>query len=408
MVEAAISTPKKAREVASRYTSSSSSSWSPSSLTSRRSQSVERRRPGTSGTTGTAASSGKVLLSSTTTRSLSVSFQGESFWVTVNKAKPTNVVPAPKLVVPRKSVLDHSASSPRGVLNSRGQVSFIRPASPNKVSTVPSSSSRGVSPSRLRNGASPNGFSSSSSNEPSILSFVVDVKRGRVGENRIVEAHSLRLLYNRLLQWRFVNARADADLSLQKSNAENCLYDAWASTTKLRESVSAKRRGLQLLKHKLKLTSILKEQMIYLEDWAILDPVYTSSLSGAIEALKASTLRLPVVDGAKADVLKVKDAVCSAVDVMKAMASSICLLLPKVGHVNSLVVEVANLSGKEHALLDECRDLFSMITAMQVINKIFTRAGMMLRADRCAYFDLAFNTYDDWSYAKSQDWKLMF
>ncbi|XP_020213882.1 QWRF motif-containing protein 2 [Cajanus cajan] len=307
--------------------------------------SPSRRRPATP----TSASSGKVLLSSTTTRSLSVSFQGESFRITVNKAKAaTNAVSAPK---PRNS----PSHSPRGgVINSRGQVSFTRPASPNKAS----SATRGLSPSRLRNGASPN--------EPSILSFAVDVKRGRVGENRIVEAHSLRLLYNRLLQWRFVNARAYLHLSAQNSNAQNCLYGAWASTTKLRESVCAKRRELQFLKHKLKLISILKEQMMYLEDWAILDQVYTSSLSGAIEALKASTLRLPVVDGAKADVLKVKDALCSAVDVMKAMASSICLLLPKVVHVNSLVVEVSNLSTKEHALLDQWKDLLSMVTAMQV------------------------------------------
>lgn len=39
--------------------------------------------------------------------------------------------------------------------------------------------------------------------------------------------------------------------------------------------------------------------MTYLEDWALLDRGYSSSLSGAIEALKASTLRLPVVSGAK-------------------------------------------------------------------------------------------------------------
>lgn len=39
--------------------------------------------------------------------------------------------------------------------------------------------------------------------------------------------------------------------------------------------------------------------MIYLEDWAILDRVYSGSLSGATEALKASTLRLPVFGGAK-------------------------------------------------------------------------------------------------------------
>ncbi|KAK8465384.1 hypothetical protein PHAVU_009G070600 [Phaseolus vulgaris] len=288
MVEAAISTPKKL----------SSSPRSPSPFTPKRSHSVEQKRPGTSGSARTTSSSGKTFSNSSTTRSLSVSFQGESFWITVNKAKPTtnNIVSSPKLVAPRKSALD-GASSPRGVINSRGQVSFIRPASPNKVSNaVPtsSSSSRGVSPLRLRSGASYNGFNK----EPSILSFAVDVKRGRVGENRIVVAHSLRLLHNRLLQWRFVNARADSDLSVQKSNAESCLYDAWASTTKLQESVRAKRRELQLLKHKLKLVFILKKQMVYLEDWAVLDEIYISSLAGAIKALKASTLRLPVVDGA--------------------------------------------------------------------------------------------------------------
>ncbi|KAK7352471.1 hypothetical protein VNO80_17893 [Phaseolus coccineus] len=357
MVEAAISTPKK-------LSSSSSSPRSPSPFTPKCSHSVERKRPGTSCSPRTTSSSGKVFSNSSTTRSLSVSFQGESFWITVNKAKPTtNIVYSPKLITPRKSVLD-GASSPRGVINSRGQVSFIRPASPNKVSNaVPtSSSSRGVSPLRLRSGASYNGFNK----EPSILSFAVDVKRGRVAENRIVEAHSLRLLHNRLLQWRFVNARAHSDLSVQKSNAESCLYDAWASTTRLQESVRAKRRELQLLKHKLKLVFILKKQMVYLEDWAILDEVYMSSLAGAIKALKASTLRLPVVDGATADVCKVKDVICSAMDIMKAMGSSMCLLLPKVGYVNSLVVEVANLSTKEHVLLDECRRFLSMVTTMQV------------------------------------------
>ncbi|WVZ06134.1 hypothetical protein V8G54_019480, partial [Vigna mungo] len=134
---------------------------------------------------------GKMLPTSAITRSLSMLFQGESFWITTNKAKPTtNVISSPKLVVPRKLPLD-DASSPRGVINRRGQVSFIRPASPNKVSNAMpafSSSSRGVSRLWLGNGAS--------YNEPVVLSFVVDVKRGRVGENRTVEAHSLRLLHN--------------------------------------------------------------------------------------------------------------------------------------------------------------------------------------------------------------------
>ncbi|KAI4316631.1 hypothetical protein L6164_024595 [Bauhinia variegata] len=275
-----------------------------------------------------------------------------------------------KNVAPKKWVLDSPISSPRGVINSRGQFSpirgAVRPASPSKLATPsPTSSMRGVSLSRVRNGVAST-LSNTLSNAPSILSFAVDIRRGKIGENRIADAHLLRLLYNRLLQWRFVNARADATLSAQTLNAEKSLYDAWLATSKLRESVRAKRAELQLLKQKVKLISILKKQITDLEDWALMDRRYSSSLSGAIEALKASTLRLPVVCGAKADVLRVKDAIFSALDVMQAMASSVCLLSPKVENVNSLVVDVANLRAKELVSLDDCKDLLSIIAAMQV------------------------------------------
>lgn len=39
--------------------------------------------------------------------------------------------------------------------------------------------------------------------------------------------------------------------------------------------------------------------MSYLEDWSHIEKHHSSALSAAIKALKASTLRLPVVDGAK-------------------------------------------------------------------------------------------------------------
>jgi hypothetical protein len=42
--------------------------------------------------------------------------------------------------------------------------------------------------------------------------------------------------------------------------------------------------------------------MTYLEEWGLVDQDYCSSLSGATEALKASTLRLPVVAGAKVSI----------------------------------------------------------------------------------------------------------
>ncbi|OMO70720.1 hypothetical protein COLO4_28521 [Corchorus olitorius] len=272
-----------------------------------------------------------------------------------------------KLSGPEKFGIDSPSSSPKGAVNSRGQLSPIRgpvrPASPSKlgVSSI-SSPVRGMSPSRVRNGLVGN-----SVNTPSILSFAGDViKMGKIGENKVYDAHMLRLLHNRLLQWRFVNARADAALSSQKSNAEKSLYNAWITTSDLRESVRAKRTELQMLRQNLKLISILKEQMIFLDEWDVLDHDYCNSLSGATEALMASTLRLPVVGGARADIPKLKNAITSAVDVMQAMASSICSLLPKVTQINSLAVELRNLSANEFALLDQSKELLSTIAAMQV------------------------------------------
>ncbi|CAN6450304.1 unnamed protein product [Victoria cruziana] len=195
---------------------------------------------------------------------------------------------------------------------------------------------------------------------------LVDVRKVKKGANLIEDAHLLRLLYNRHLQWRFVNARADVALATRTSKAERTLHNAWTTTSKLRDSVTFRRIKLQQLRQHAKLTAVLQGQMALLDEWSVLDRDHSCSLSGAIEALKASTLRLPVVGGAKADVQDVKEAVGSAVDVMQTMGSSICHLLSKVEGMNTLVSELADVASQGQALLDECRDLFSTVATLQV------------------------------------------
>lgn len=104
--------------------------------------------------------------------------------------------------------------------------------------------------------------------------------------------------------------------------------------------------------------------MIHLDEWTTLDMDHLNSLLGVTAALKATTLRLPVIGGARvctlqffrshcpaifmdfvcltiinvlnfvlclqADVLKLKEALSSAVDVMQSMTSSVCPLSIKV------------------------------------------------------------------------------
>ncbi|KAL1207881.1 QWRF motif-containing protein 9 [Cardamine amara subsp. amara] len=277
----------------------------------------------------------------------------------------------------RKIFVDSPVSSPKGsqLFPKR---ELIRPASPSKFGMTVASSSprgtsiaRGISPSRglvpLR-GMSPSGRMSPlrvRSSPPLNLNFAVDAKE-KIRENGVSDAHLLRLLHNRLLQWRFANARANAVISAQKMRAEKRLYNAWISISKLYDSVRAKRIELQHLKQNLKLISILNRQMGYLEEWFVMDRDYTGSLVGAAEALKGSTLCLPVDCGAMVNVQSVKDAICSAIDVMQAMASSICLLLPKVGKISCLTAELGRVNVKEQGMLDMCRDLLNTISALQV------------------------------------------
>ncbi|GAA0171770.1 hypothetical protein LIER_41217 [Lithospermum erythrorhizon] len=254
---------------------------------------------------------------------------------------PLSTSPSSKFIAPsklRKYASDTVLSSPRTMSSSpiRGGA---RLASPCKLVTPRTSSPlRGFSsPSRVRNAVST--INNNFTDTPSVLSFSVDVRRGKVGENRIFDAHLLRLMYNRHLQWRFVNARAEESLLVQRHIVEKNLRGAWIMISNLRDTVTKKRHRLQLLRRKLKLASILKGQIRCLEEWASLDKGHCISLLGAIEALKASTLRLPVVGGATADIQSLKDAVGSAVDVMQTMLSSIHSYLPKVFLISSFFVK---------------------------------------------------------------------
>ncbi|MQM10220.1 hypothetical protein Taro_043110 [Colocasia esculenta] len=271
----------------------------------------------------------------------------------------------PKLVPVKKSSVDSPTMSPRTVSSPlRGP---IRCSSPSKVVASPARAM--ASPSRMRSSGAlaatvPIG---QPGNAPSIISFAAEVRRAKKGENKIEEAHSLRLLHNRYLQWRYVNARATSSLTVQSGNAEKNIHNAWITTTEMRDSVTIKKIKLHLLKQDMKLASILKEQMSYLEEWSFLDREHSTSLSGAIEALKASTLRLPVVGGAKANLRDVKDAIGSAFDVLQTMISSTGAVLLKVEEISSLVSELAKLAGQEQALMDQSRDLLCSVASNHVL-----------------------------------------
>lgn len=138
----------------------------------------------------------------------------------VSKNEGYKIMSPSKQIGVKKILNDRPISSPtsRGISSPlRGG---LRSASPSKALSVSTNSPlRGVSsPARTRNGSVTTMTNNLS--PPSILSFAADVRKGKVGENRVADAHELRLLYNRHLQWCFVNARAEVACFVQTETAE--------------------------------------------------------------------------------------------------------------------------------------------------------------------------------------------
>uniref|UniRef100_M4EXX6 QWRF motif-containing protein n=1 Tax=Brassica campestris TaxID=3711 RepID=M4EXX6_BRACM len=269
-------------------------------------------------------------------------------------------------MIPRKISVD-SLALPSKVVSTtmipkREQITrpWMFGMTPTASSPRGASIARGLTPSR---GISPSGR---------MVSPLRVRKKEKSRENGGVadDPHLLKLLHNRLLQWRFANARASPVFSAQKMTTEKRLYNSWISISKLYDSVRAKRIKTQRLQLNLKLRFILNRQMENLEEWLVVERDYVSSLVGAAEGLKGSTLCLPVDCVAKVNGQSVKDAISSAVDVMQAMASSICMLLPKVGKISCLAADLARVNIKEQEMLDVSRELLNTISALQVTASI--------------------------------------
>ncbi|CAD5319349.1 unnamed protein product [Arabidopsis thaliana] len=261
----------------------------------------------------------------------------------------------------RSSFSSSSSSNSRGMSPSRG-VSPMRGLSPvGNRSLVRSSTppSRGVSPSRIRQTAQ------SSSTNTSVLSFIADVKKGKKA-TYIEDVHQLRLLYNRYSQWRFANAGAEGVSYVQSLIAEETLYNVWHAISDLRDLVTTQRICLQQLKLEIKLRSILNDQMVCLEDWAMVEREHISSLAGAIGDLEANTLRLPLAGGTKADLGSLKLAMSSALDVMQSMGSSIWSLHSQMEEMNKLVSDLAVIAKTENFLLDKCENLLASTAVMEI------------------------------------------
>ncbi|XP_038972773.1 QWRF motif-containing protein 6-like [Phoenix dactylifera] len=194
----------------------------------------------------------------------------------------------------------------------------------------------------------------------------MDLKKGKKALNHQEDIHSLRLLHNCNLQWRFINAKAQAAVNARTIAAEISLYSHEAKLSELRDSVAVKRIELEKLKRERNLQAIVEDQMPYLDQWTGLEGDHSSSLSGAIKVLQDASLRLPVIGDVKADISELVEVLKSVLDILEESSSCVGRFLPQVEGVEDIISDLAMVVSRERALFEEFRYLISMVHELQV------------------------------------------
>ncbi|KAK4256334.1 hypothetical protein QN277_009215 [Acacia crassicarpa] len=162
----------------------------------------------------------------------------------------------------------------------------------------------------------PTGKVKSNSNGVSkVLKYFRQKKMSSVEEDK---HHRFRILHNRLLQWRFVNARAHAAMVNVKKASEMNLFNVCLMILMLRKRILEKKMGRQNVKHIMKIHEMVNPQLCLLNEWEKMETKYEQHIKRLIRKLSALSICLPFLD-IKADVDSLHQAIKAALEVMESM-----------------------------------------------------------------------------------------
>ncbi|MCO5610452.1 hypothetical protein L7F22_064690 [Adiantum nelumboides] len=211
---------------------------------------------------------------------------------------------------------------------------------------------------------------------PGLLSLNFETRKNKQATCQQEEAHDLRLLHNRWLQWRFVNAQAQLATNMQAATAECLLHNCFLRTSDLRMSVASKQGERNKFKQADKLDSVLSTNAEKIKEWETLLPGHASTLTGLMNALEATAVRVPLIGGPKIDIQATKEILSSAIDIMNGIDTSIIKYLRTAEIADSLLSELAKTIVLEKACLIECGDLL-IAAASREMEERSLRASFM-------------------------------
>ncbi|OIT40326.1 PREDICTED: QWRF motif-containing protein 7 [Nicotiana attenuata] len=259
---------------------------------------------------------------------------------------------------------------------------FLQRNNQSKISTN-SSSAWALSPGRPLPNSSASQLHNTVPKSPSTRKLKVESKESSDGRGVVVgvlkyfkqkkvspvleeDFHQYRIMNNRLVQWRFVNARAEASMATIKRVAQKKLFNVWLRISIMRNFTAEKRIQVQKLKHEIKINRIMNSQGRLLREWQRLEVKNSEAVGRVARKLSAVSLCLPLVDGAEAKVTSVYDAVISAEEVMDSIEDFIMNMQWQVEQSCFLLTQLIVILKQEKEFLEELENHINTVSSLEV------------------------------------------
>ncbi|KAM0059074.1 putative QWRF family protein [Helianthus debilis subsp. tardiflorus] len=186
------------------------------------------------------------------------------------------------------------------------------------------------------------------------------------GTNNMENVHRLRLMQNSLMQWRYVNARAEHVHESLAAQSENKLFCGTESVAKLRESVIQKRLQVQKEKQEVKLSLILHSQIKMLEAWGDIERRHMLDVSVIKDYLHAVVCTIPLIEGAKVDLESATMAFEDTSHMVASIQSMLSSVSPTAHETMVTLSELADVVTQEKLLLEECFEHLEIISTLEI------------------------------------------
>ncbi|KAI3808014.1 hypothetical protein L1987_23954 [Smallanthus sonchifolius] len=182
------------------------------------------------------------------------------------------------------------------------------------------------------------------------------------------DVHRFKSLNNRLLQWRFANARAETTMSAFKAMAENKLFNAWLEILAIRNSNMVQRMEVRKLKNQIKLYHIMDSQMFLLEKWSRIEANNFEAVGRVVRKLTVASVNIPMLHDSKGDILTVCDVLDTATMLLASIESMITKLSYQAEKSCYLLTELSIIAKQEHESLAELQTWMTAVALLKVTN----------------------------------------